>query len=514
VKITNLLIDTLKSSNKIIFLFLIFVLTTNLLFSESLSLLYMNDLHGHLYPWVNSETGIEYGGVSRLKTLLDNERNDVNDSLFLLAGDMVTGSASTYLDINKPDWNRIPTYGYRGIASIEIMNFVGLDALAVGNHELDWGFSWFEHYMDEANFSVLSANIQVNPIPKIVDPPNSIIQPYRIFKLPSIRIGVIGLTTNEYIKSTQVKIIDPISTAQNIIKDISDSCDIIIVLSHLGFDEDIKLAGEIPEIDIIIGGHSHTQISTETFIGKTLIVQAAEWGKYLGRILIEHENGKILDIQSNLIRNDFSILENEEVTIILDGLKHIGYINETIESNHTVQSSLGKYINEAIIMDTQCDIVLHTSKKYNGIINEGLVSAEDFFNIFWPYRSRDLGAEKDISIEQIMFMTKNTTSTIVKSLIRQSKGLQSLIGFTVPYKKILEIEALNDTNAGRLSYLQISYNSDFNIDQDTNRLFSAVVDITGWKYLIKKGIIDNSMDITLYSSELFEVVFERIRDLD
>jgi 5'-nucleotidase/UDP-sugar diphosphatase len=176
----------------------------------------------------------------------------------------------------------------------KIMNLLGYDAMVLGNHEFDKPREVLMKQREWAEFPVLSANVVKK------DTGETLVDPYVIKKFDGLRVAVFGLTTEE----TPILVVpgnvgdlefrSPIATAKEIVRQLRKEADLVIALTHLGFCEesgaicraagDFRLAGEVPGIDVIVGGHSHTEVTNPKVIGNTLIVQAGEWSKYLGRL--------------------------------------------------------------------------------------------------------------------------------------------------------------------------------------------------------------------------------------
>ena len=167
-------------------------------------------------------------------------------TLLLDAGDIFTGTVEGSIT--------------RGKAIVRLMNRAGYEAMTLGNHEFDFGFYSLQQLAKSANFPFLGANVRRKKTNRLL----SFSSPYIVKKYDGLTVGIIGVTTAEVPSITlarnvgQVIFLDPISTVktyQKLLK--QEGVDLLIVLSHLGLEEDKKLARAVPEIDLIIGGHSH-----------------------------------------------------------------------------------------------------------------------------------------------------------------------------------------------------------------------------------------------------------------
>ncbi|EGQ8301623.1 TPA: bifunctional UDP-sugar hydrolase/5'-nucleotidase UshA [Vibrio parahaemolyticus] len=282
-----------------------------------LTVLHTNDHHGRF--WQNKHG--EYGMAAR-KTLIDDLRDEIQEEggsvLLLSGGDINTGVPESDLQDAEPD--------FKGMSKI------GYDAMALGNHEFDNPLDVLFKQQDWANFPMLSANIYDKKTGK------RLFQPYAMFNKQGIKIAVIGLTTEDTAKLGnpefigQVDFRDPKAEAKELIAELkkTENPDLIFAVTHMGHYEngnrgvnapgDVALARYLNEgdLDMIVGGHSQEPVCMEgpNVIKKnfkpgdecqpdqqngTYIVQAHEWGKYVGRADYEFRNGELSMVSYDLI---------------------------------------------------------------------------------------------------------------------------------------------------------------------------------------------------------------------
>ncbi|HBN6200583.1 bifunctional UDP-sugar hydrolase/5'-nucleotidase UshA [Vibrio parahaemolyticus] len=282
-----------------------------------LTVLHTNDHHGRF--WQNKHG--EYGMAAR-KTLIDDLRDEIQAEggsvLLLSGGDINTGVPESDLQDAEPD--------FKGMSKI------GYDAMALGNHEFDNPLDVLFKQQDWANFPMLSANIYDKKTGK------RLFQPYAMFNKQGIKIAVIGLTTEDTAKLGnpefigQVDFRDPKAEAKELIAELkkTENPDLIFAVTHMGHYEngnrginapgDVALARYLNEgdLDMIVGGHSQEPVCMEgpNVIKKnfksgdecqpdqqngTYIVQANEWGKYVGRADYEFRNGELSMVSYDLI---------------------------------------------------------------------------------------------------------------------------------------------------------------------------------------------------------------------
>ncbi len=276
-----------------------------------LTILHTNDLHAHydaFEPWGEPIQG----GVARLKTAVEEVRDRVNHALFLDAGDQFQGTLFF-------------TVGGAQLVA-DVMNELEIDAMCIGNHEFDAGPAELAVFIDEADFPVVSANIDASADGSLA----GAILPYALFTLGREPVAVIGLTTEstEYASSPGpgIRFLEAIATAQRTVYQLEeDGIDVIIALTHLGYEQDLELAMSVDGIDVIVGGHSHTLLDpyptlTESASGEpVLIVTAHEWGKKLGRLDVRFtDDGLVNSFIGAPIAIDESIQEDERMLALLD----------------------------------------------------------------------------------------------------------------------------------------------------------------------------------------------------
>ncbi|RKF21510.1 bifunctional UDP-sugar hydrolase/5'-nucleotidase [Alginatibacterium sediminis] len=263
--------------------------------SYQITIIHTNDHHGRF--WSNKYG--EYGMAAR-KTLIDSIRADVaasgGQSLLLSGGDINTGVPESDLQDAEPD--------FKG------MSMIGYDAMAIGNHEFDNSIDVLRKQESWANFPMLAANIYQKSTGE------RLFAPYEIFDLDGLQVAVMGLTTDDTVKIGNpeylgdIQFTSPIDEAAKVVPELREKAQIIIAATHMGHyvdaqhsinaPGDVTLAREVNGIDLIVGGHSQDPVcmaaqneaNTDFKAGDacvpdtqngTVIVQAHEWGKYVGR---------------------------------------------------------------------------------------------------------------------------------------------------------------------------------------------------------------------------------------
>jgi len=263
----------------------------NLKKKKRLVILHTNDTHSTIEPFPSKHSKFpNMGGVSKRHTILQKIRSEEEHVLLLDAGDIFQGT---------PYFNT-----FNGELEMKLMSLLQYDAATMGNHDFDIGLEGFLNAQQFANFPFLCANYDFSET-ILSDKTKA----YHIFHKAGIKIGVFGvgvalkgLVSED--KYGNTRYLDPISTANKIASELkSKGCDLVICLSHLGFEyenksinSDRKLAAETENIDIILGGHTHTffdkPLVLKNIKNKDVLVNQVGWGGvYLGRIDIDVESG-------------------------------------------------------------------------------------------------------------------------------------------------------------------------------------------------------------------------------
>ena len=252
---------------------------------KHITILHTNDTHSQIEPFaVDHHKYSNKGGVARRASLIEKIRKQNPNTLLLDAGDIFQGT---------------PYFNYfGGEIEFKLMSLLKYDAATLGNHDFDNSIEGFYKQLPNANFDFVCANYDFKNT--VLD---TQVKPYKIFFKEGIKIGVFGLgielqglVSPSLYKET--KYLNPIEITQDISKELKEdqNCDLIICLSHLGYRyrnpqriSDVKLASATRNIDLIIGGHTHTFLSEPTLAKnlddkKVLINQVGAYGVNLGRV--------------------------------------------------------------------------------------------------------------------------------------------------------------------------------------------------------------------------------------
>ncbi len=270
---------------------------------KKFTILHSNDMHGDFLAETNGAEGHLIGGMSLISGYLKKVRQEEKNVLFVISGDMVQGSM---IDTE-----------YKGISTIEIMNYLAPDVVTIGNHELDYGFSHLLFLEKMANFPIINANLYIKKYNK------RLMNPYLILNVDGFNIMFMGVVTEEVLKSLKldtsigefVKLQDAATEVGKICNAYkNEDIDLTVLLTHIGFEEDKKLAAMLkPEwgVDMIIGGHSHTFLDQPAKVNDILITQAGVGTNQIGRfdIVVDEDTNSIVEWKWQLIPVDDNLAE-------------------------------------------------------------------------------------------------------------------------------------------------------------------------------------------------------------
>ena len=357
----------------------------------SLTILFFNDLHGHLMPFeVKSDQGNqEVGGIARMAALIrdireENNRKNIR-TIVLMAGDILQGTPMSTV--------------FRGEPDIKCFNAMGVDAVTVGNHELDFGLDNFLKLQRQANFPFLSANIVKK------DRGELLCQPFLTIALnDNMSLTVIGVTTRELLTTTQadnvatLDILDSVASVREAYNQVK-SRGPVLLLSHSRYKTDRDIAATLPDLAAIIGGHDQILLSPYRMLGTVPVFQAFEKGRYLGRIdlQIDSVSKKARLIQNSYIPIVAGMSEDPQIAAIVEDYdKRLGeQFKEVIGRAETLldgereriryeETSLGNFVADIMIARTGAQIALINSGSLRATIKQGPITVEDVFKAM-PY---------------------------------------------------------------------------------------------------------------------------------
>ena len=320
---------------------------------KEIVILHTNDLHGE--------------SLGQIATLVMELRNTYPDLLLLDAGDLFSGTPVSNLFEGEAEQTSVLTLGF--------------DALALGNHDFDFGLETLERSLN-AGVPWLAANI-------FKEDGTTLVPPFCIIEVGDVRVLIVGLTTTSTPRMSFARNVegltftDPTNSLRDILHEQRGAYDICIVLSHLGYGDDVLLAQRVPKITAIIGGHSHTVLRKPVRIGNTLITQTGSSARYVGKIVISSEGGyqargKLLEVQETTPPHPaFEAIDQfYGAALALEMEEPIGFAPRGMTKN-----GMGLLLNQALLEFSGADAALYNAGGVRSGLSQGTTTKRDIFAV-------------------------------------------------------------------------------------------------------------------------------------
>jgi len=338
------------------------------------SILHINDFHGFAEPYKPFGSDELLGGIASLASEVEKLRAQ-RPTLLVSAGDMIQGN----------NWANL----FLGASVIELMNEMKFDAMVLGNHEFDFGTEVLRKRISEARFPVLGANVGGLDL----------IRPYVIKEIEGVRIAFLGVVTEDVPLTTHPRNVSGLSflpvasTVEKYLELLRGKADIVVLLSHIGHAADRDLAAKVNGITAIIGGHSHTKVLNPVVINNTVIVQAWEHGKALGRLDLYIEDRKVVRAESGLIEirpareiTDSAVSRlvrkySEKVDAVLD--EQVGEALTDLDGEHvrSQETNLGDFIADIMRQTAQADAAIIGGGSIRTSIKKGKIRIKHVYAV-------------------------------------------------------------------------------------------------------------------------------------
>lgn len=282
---------------------------------KKLVILHSNDMHGDFLSKDKNDALV--GGVSMLSGYVSKVRSEEESVLYCIAGDMLQGSL---IDSE-----------YKGISTMEIMNYIGPDIACVGNHEVDYGLPHLLFLEKYAKFPIISANLYLK------NQNTRLMNSHKLIEIDGIKVLFIGILTEAILDSLKSDVfISAFIDIKDAAIEVGKICDtyrttdvdLTVLLTHIGFENDCALAALLDEtwgVDLIIGGHSHTILDQPALINKVLVTQAGVGTAQIGRfdLIIDKDTNTIDTYTWHLLPIQESTCPKDEILeSVINRYKH------------------------------------------------------------------------------------------------------------------------------------------------------------------------------------------------
>jgi S-sulfosulfanyl-L-cysteine sulfohydrolase len=352
---------------------------------KKLTILQMNDTHAYLelHPEMFLEGhGEEHfrnaGGFSRIATIFNEARADNPGGLLIFDnGDTFHGT--------------FPVVSTQGESLIPILNTLGIDAMTA-----HWDFAYGPNHLKKLsallNYPMLANNCYEKGSKHPVFPTHTVIE------RAGLKIGVIGIACHIVDKTMPPHFSSGVSFTlgnEELPGQIDklrreDKVDLIVVLSHLGFPIEVKIASEVDGIDILLSAHTHNRLYEPALINKTLIIQSGCHGSFIGRLDLEIDKGKIIKYQHKLIEVSEDIQPNPKVQALIDEVlephkemlqSKVGETKTPLHRYAQLETTMDNLLLEAILDVSDAELAFSNGWRYGAPIPPGPITMNDLWNI-------------------------------------------------------------------------------------------------------------------------------------
>lgn len=357
--------------------------------TKKFTILHSNDMHGDFLAEMQGGPGNLIGGLSLLSGYINQVRRAEKNVLYCIAGDMVQGSL---IDAE-----------YKGISTMEIMNYLAPDIATLGNHEFDYGLPHLLFLEKMANFPIVNANLYITQYNK------RLFQPYHILHVDGFDILFIGIITEKVIDMLKTdNMLSSFITLQEAASEVGKICnayknddiDLTVLLTHIGYDSDKELAAMLDPawgVDMIIGGHSHTILEQPTVVNDILIAQAGTGTDQVGRfdLTVDDDTNSIVDWTWQLVPIDnVHCTPDADLDRFIAGFKDVvdakygsiisRFTRTLTHPERTRETELGDLFADAIQEKTGVDVVFVGSGSIRKTELGPAVTLGDYLALF-PY---------------------------------------------------------------------------------------------------------------------------------
>ena len=388
------------------------------------------DLHQEMFWQGDRAVYRPAGGYARIATLVKQIRAETQGRcLFCDCGDTIHG---TY-----------PALKTQGQALIHVLNSLGLDAMTA-HWEFAYGPKVFQQRVAELNYPMLANNVYDKETKKLIYPP------YLVKEIGGLRIGLVGVASNivdktmppsysEGIYFTMGR--DELSLIIDTLRS-QEKADLIILISHLGFPQEMKLLSEVHGIDVCLSGHTHNRLYKPALQGKTLVMQSGCHGSFLGRLDLEVEGGQIVDYRHWLIEVAADIQPDPSADELIrhalapykgDLSEVVGETATALNRGTTLEATMDNFLLQALLENTGAKLAFSNGWRYGAPIVPGKVTLNDLYNIIPmnpPVSTVELTGE-----ELAMMLEENLERTFSADSYQQMGGyVKRCLGLNVYFK--------------------------------------------------------------------------------
>jgi len=393
-----------------------------------ITIVHINDTHAKVF-----EGKYDGMGLAKVAEKVDALRAENPNTLLLDAGDSFHGTTFATLE--------------EGASVVKLMNAMKYDALAAGNHDFNYGQDRLIELADMADFPVLGANVKKDG--------QAVLESYVIKEFDGVKVGIFGLSSPETAYKTHpdnvkgITFENPVDTAKSMVAELEGKVDVIVALAHVGIDEETvvkstDIAMEVPGIDLIIDGHSHTDLEEGMIVNDVLIVSSGEYSKNIGIVDLTVMDGKVTAKSAKLFnKKEAADMEGSaEVTALINEIKDeqekitsvvVSSTKSVLDGERgqvrTGETNLGNLVADAMINESGADIAITNGGGIRASIQVGEITKGDVITVL-PFGN--------------YIVTKEVVGSDIKAAIEN--GVDSYPGAKGAFPHVAGIEYTIDAN--------------------------------------------------------------------
>lgn len=350
--------------------------------TKYISIVQLNDVHGYLelhqelFREGNHNVYRKEGGYARISTLLNQIREE-GELLVLDNGDTFHG---TY-----------PVVETKGEILVPILNALKIDGMTA-HWDFAYGPDKLKDLVSELDYPLIACNIYRK------DNQKRFFEPYIVKEINGLKLGIIGIASNvvganmepsfseglEFTlgKKELIELIPVLKEKENV--------DLVIMLSHLGFPQEMQILSEISGVDVCLSGHTHNRIFKAEHMNDTIVIQSGSHGSFIGRLDLTIKEKKVIDYKHELIEVKESIVENKEVTELIENQMEpfrdklstaVGETLKPLDRGEVIESTMDNLILKAIRYSTGVEIAFSNGWRYGAPVVPGPITINDLYNI-------------------------------------------------------------------------------------------------------------------------------------
>ena len=364
--------------------------------SESIVFLHVNDMHANI------------DAFAQISTVIKSVEDTCENVYVVCAGDIFSGNPMVDMHENK------------GLPIIDLMNKTGFDLSVIGNHEFDYGQEILNERILQAKFPFICANIDASS--GILEQP----EPYYTIKSPNgFEFVVLGLIeTGTHINGVNIPSTHPnkvigcefphYSIEIKKYTHLKNNENYFVVLSHLGFNSDVNLANDNSQIDLILGGHSHSTIDPPAEANKAIVCQAGSYGRYVGIVHIMLKGKSVTNENAFLKKIDDSVDADSEIANLVSKYNNNPSLNKKIGTaihELTNKNEIGSLMTDALRWKYDCDIAFQNSGGIRSSFSQGDIFVKDVYQCD-PFGNEVIKFE--LSYDEIISLLRNSSQGDLK----------------------------------------------------------------------------------------------------